>query len=308
MSQFHPFVLIVGVTGSGKSALGLKLAQKLNGAILNCDSLQVYQRLDIGTAKPSVTERQLVPHFLFDLLPAGQVLTAGDFRREALAVLERELPQRAVFGVGGSGFYIQALEKGMFDSGKADPEVESKVRQDLTDHGAQKLFAELVQLDPEYAETISPNDVYRLTRAMVVIRGTGKKLSQLRREFTGEKFPYPMLKLGIDIPREELLLAVTKRTQAMLQAGFLAEVRGLIEAGFASWPALQSVGYKECQMCLNGDLREDQLAARIVEKTMQLAKKQKTWFKRDAAIHWLKPESAAARAEELFARCLDSVK
>src|SRR5690242_17733054 len=128
--KFHPVVLIVGPTGSGKSELGLRLAEKFGGAILNCDSLQVYRRLDIGTAKPSPEERSRVPHFLFDVLQPGEVLTAGDFRRMAMEVLQQELPRRIAFAVGGSGFYIQALEKGMFNVSKADPAVEKSVREE----------------------------------------------------------------------------------------------------------------------------------------------------------------------------------
>lgn len=307
MTPSNPFVLIVGATGSGKSALGLKLAGRFGGTILNCDSLQVYRRLDIGTAKPSPEERKSVPHELFDILDPGSFLTAGDFRREALSVLERKIPKGPVYGVGGSGFYIQALEKGMFDSGKPDPAVEKKVREDLENLGPGELYAELARLDPEYAQAISPNDHYRLTRALVVIRGSGKPLTEFRKEFQGEKFPYPLLKFGVRIEKERLLESVTQRTEAMLKAGFLDEVRELVAEGFADWPPLFSVGYKECQMCLRGELAEHELAARIVEKTMQLAKKQRTWFKRDPEIHWFTPEEAFEKASDLLADRLDSL-
>lgn len=293
-------MLIVGPTASGKSALALELARQYGGAILNCDSLQTYQRLDIGTAKPSSEERALVPHFMFDYMKPGSFLTAGDFRKEALEILNRELPKRIVFGVGGSGFYIQALEKGMFDSGKASPETEKAVREEMSKRGAKLMFEELTRLDPEYAQDISPNDEYRLTRALIVIRDTGRKLSDLRREFVPEKLPFPLLKLGLAPSREELAPRVQKRTQMMLQAGLVDEVQALVKEGFAEWPALQSVGYKETLAHLAGEIDLARLEFLINEKTLQLAKKQKTWFKRDPEIHWLPSENAVKSASELL--------
>lgn len=308
----QPFVLIVGPTASGKSALALNLAEKFNGAVLNCDSIQTYERLNIGAAKPSKQEMAQVPHFLFDVIAPGEVLTAGDFRQMALSVLQRELPHRPVFGVGGSGFYIQALEKGMFDVPKPKPEVEARVRAHCEILGPDGIHAELMRLDPEYGETINPRDAYRIIRALVIIADSGKKVSQLRAEFQPQPFPYPMLKLGLAPSREQLLPRVTRRTEAMLSAGLLDEVQSLLDEGLGAWPALQSVGYKECLQFLNGEIEESKLLSLINEKTLQLAKKQRTWFKRDPDIHWLpsgadEGKTAQNAAEAILARFLDSL-
>jgi len=302
-----PLVLIVGPTGSGKSSLALELAQRFKGAILNCDSLQTYKRLDIGTAKPTKQEQKQVPHFLFDVMEPGEVLTAGDYRRLALTQLERELPERIVFGVGGSGFYIQALEKGMFDVPKPRPEVERQVREDAARLGLAHMFTELTRLDPEYADRISPNDFYRILRALI-IRDSGKTVSGVRQDFQVEEFPFPLLKMGISMVREELLPRVQARAASMLSNGLLDEVRGLIRDGYRDWPALQSVGYHECLAYLDGKIPESKLQPLIVEKTMQLAKKQRTWFKRDSQIHWLSQADIISEAEGILARFLDTLK
>lgn len=283
----NPFVLIVGPTASGKSSLGLRLAEHFGGAILNCDSVQTYQRLDIGTAKPSATDFARVEHFLFDIVKPGDVLTAGDYRRAAMEVLDRELPSRKIFGVGGSGFYIQALEKGMFDVPKPSLESERAVRGRLEEQGAAAMYAELKVKDPEYASAVNPNDIYRITRALIIIEDSGKSVTQVRREFAATSFPYPLIKLGLNLTREELEPRVRARTKTMLEDGLLEEVRGLVGEGLGSWPAMQSVGYKECLDVLNGELPEAKLFDQIVEKTLQLSKKQRTWFKRDTEIHWL---------------------
>lgn len=292
MSRFFPFVLVVGPTAVGKSNLALALAEKLNGCILNCDSLQTYQRLNIGTAKPTATEQKRVQHFLIDILAPGEVLTAGDFRRQALDVLERELPKRPVIGVGGSGFYIQALLKGMFAVNKPDPAIEAKIRERLENEGLPALYAELEDLDPEYAKTINANDAYRVSRALVVIHDSGEKVSSLRKKFALEagNFPYPYVQIGLSLNREDLIGRVTKRAEEMLNAGLLDEARRLVQEGWSDWPPLHSVGYKECLRYLHGEMTHEQLLPQIVEKTMQLAKKQRTWFKKDTTIHWLSPQ------------------
>ncbi len=304
--MFSPVVFILGPTATGKSQLALKLAQKFAGAILNCDSLQTYQRLDIGTAKPPVAERQIVPHFFFDEVKVGDVLTAGDFRRIALSHLAAQLPKQMMFAVGGSGFYIQALEKGMFEVAKPSVEAERAVRAKLDERGPEFMYKELERLDPEYAAELSPNDTYRVTRALIVIADSGRKMSDLRKNFVPQKFPYRYIKLGLSLDREELLPRVRARTQKMLQDGLLAEVEKLLSDGLGDWPPLQSVGYKECVEHLRGRLPREQLEAQIVEKTMQLAKKQRTWFKRDAEIHWLNNSQALSEAESHVARLLSA--
>lgn len=293
----NPFVLIVGPTASGKSDLALRLAEKYHGVILNCDSLQTYQRMDVGTAKPSLEERARAPHFMFDVLPPGEVLTAGDFRRMALEVLARELPSRMVFGVGGSGFYIQALEKGMFDVPKPRAESERAIRDMLAERGLPFVYAELRSLDPEYAARLSPNDTYRITRAMIILRDSARTVTELRREFSARPFPYPLLKLGLAPSRERLEPRVRERTAAMLRGGLMDEVRGLVADGWSSWPPLQSVGYKECMQVLSGALDESRLFDTICEKTLQLSKKQRTWFKRDTGIVWLRGADPFADAD-----------
>jgi tRNA dimethylallyltransferase len=288
----NPFVLIVGQTASGKSSLGLRLAEHFGGAILNCDSVQTYQRLNIGTAKPSAEDFARVKHFLFDLVKPGEVLTAGDYRRAAMEVLARELPSRMLFGVGGSGFYIQALEKGMFDVPKPSVESERRVRRRLEEKGPAAMYAELKAKDPEYAEAVSPNDTYRVTRALIIIEDSGKSVTQVRREFAAIAFPYPLIKFGLNLSREELEPRVRERAKIMLAEGLLEEVRTLVNEGLGRWPAMQSVGYKECLDVINGDLPEAKLFDQIVEKTLQLSKKQRTWFKRDTEILWLTSQKA----------------
>jgi tRNA dimethylallyltransferase len=292
----NPFVLIVGSTATGKSALAELLSVNYSGAILNCDSLQVYRRLDIGTAKPRPAQQAKVPHFLFDIRGPGEVLTAGDFRKLALEVLERELTEHIVFGVGGSGFYIQALEKGMYDVEKPDPKIDRAVREELSEKGLAWMYARLQSQDPEYAEILNPNDSYRIVRALVMIRSSGKTVTELRAGFRQSEFPFPLLKLGVSASREELLPRVERRVKDMFAQGFLDEVRALVEEGYADWPPLQSVGYKECLRYLRGEITYGELPSLIVEKTMQLAKKQRTWFRRDAGIHWLNMENPLPEA------------
>lgn len=304
----NPLIFIVGPTASGKSAVGLALAREFSGGILNCDSLQVYKRLDIGTAKPTEAERSQAPHFLFDFVDPGRVLTAGDFRKEALKVLEKELPSKPLFAVGGSGFYVQALEKGMFDVAKPSEELDRQVRERLKSEGLSALYEELQRKDPDYAEAISPNDSYRIVRALVVIAESGKTMTEVKASFQVQRLPYETLKIGLNPDREVLRERIGERVEAMMRVGFLGEVESLLKDGYESWPPLLSVGYRECVDHIQGRLSKDKLVPTIIDKTWKLAKKQRTWFKRDSEIHWLENGDLMTQARELVVPFLDRVR
>ena len=299
-------VFVVGPTASGKSALALDWAEKFGGVILNADSVQIYQDLLIGSAAPSPEEKKRVPHFLFQEVAPPMRVTAGDFSRMAKAQLEvlaagAKVP--VVFVVGGTGFYLMALEKGMLPIDKADPQIQSKIEVELTlEGGPAKLHAELAHKDPVVATRISPQDHYRLVRALEILRRTGRRLSDIEEEHrqNAPRFPYPLLKLGVQADRDVLLQRVARRAQQMLESGLVDEVRGLVDRGFADWEPLKSVGYRETLAFLKGDPAipsEQILSGAIVASSMRLAKKQKTWFQRDAEILWGKPDdpSSASR-------------
>lgn len=287
-------IFVVGTTASGKSALAMKAAKKYHGAIVNCDSIQLYQELNIGSAKPTAEDFQTVPHYLFDIVKPGEEITAGEYTRiffQQLESIEKKFP--FIFVVGGTGFYFQALEKGMYPIGAADDAVKKSVEAELmTEQGAANLYRELAEIDPEAASKIAPKDHYRLGRAIEIIRTHGKSVTAVKKEFASQAkpFPYPLKKVGIKISKEELLPRVQLRTEQMLSQGLLSEVRSLVERGYKNWSPLQSVGYKECLEFLDGEITsEKELEEKIIMNTMRLAKKQRTWFQRDQDIQWLVP-------------------
>jgi tRNA dimethylallyltransferase len=287
-------IFVVGPTASGKSDLALNLAERNQGAIVNCDSVQLYKSLDIGSAKPSADDFKRVPHFLFDFVDEGEEITAGFYQRQFFATmkeLENQFP--LVFVVGGTGFYFQAIEKGMYPTGAADAEVTRQVEAELLEAGGpERLYQELKSRDPEAAAKISANDHYRIARAVEMMRVHGKPVTEIKKEFADKAapFPYPLLKLGIRGSREELAPRVERRTQKMLETGLLDEVRALLDRGLENWGPLQSVGYKESVDFLQGKIPDvRQLQALIVQNTLRLAKRQRTWFQRDPEIHWLAP-------------------
>jgi tRNA dimethylallyltransferase len=292
--SFH-VIFISGPTASGKSGIALELAKKYQGAIVNCDSIQVYKGLTVGAAKPTQAEFSMAPHFLFDLVDYPREYTAGDYTRDFHSVLEKiktEFPFALV--VGGTGFYFQAIEKGMFEAGKADPEVMNQIATELTkEGGAEALYQELLSVDPESAKVIHANDHYRLQRALGIWRTMGKSVSELRKQKPSVQFPFPLKKFGIQADKSVLENKILQRTQFMLDNGLISEVEALLAKGFRSWAPLQSVGYRETIDYLDGKIKTKQeLKEIIMISTRQLAKKQRTWFQRDLDIHWVEQEKA----------------
>lgn len=301
-------VFVQGPTASGKSARALRWAQKFSGVIVNCDSIQCYRSVDIGSAKPSAQERSLVPHFLFDFVDEGESLTAGVYSRDFFKTL-KNCDAPVAFVVGGTGFYFQAIEKGMYEIGAASEEIIRQVEKDLHEKGVAFLRAELQAWDPVSLQKISENDHYRLARAVEILRTHGRSPTEIREEFENNQspFPYPLLKVGIKASREGLLPFVEKRTGEMLAAGLLAEVEGLLNKGLREWAPLSSVGYAECRDYLAGksDAKNlSELKALIITSTLQLAKKQRTWFQRDSDIFWLPIDADESAGDEQISQFL----
>ncbi|OFZ12785.1 MAG: tRNA (adenosine(37)-N6)-dimethylallyltransferase MiaA [Bdellovibrionales bacterium RBG_16_40_8] len=287
VESFNIITFVVGQTASGKSCWAIKEAIKSGGAILNADSIQIYRHLNIGAAKPTSEDQKRVEHFLYDMVLPSEEFTAGDYRRAALAVIEKELPSRPLFIVGGSGFYLQALENGMFEVSPISAEIKKKVSL-LID--SNQLYSELCHVDPISAKRIEANDTYRLRRALEVTLSEGKAFSKIDEQFRKSrkrlKDKYRVRKIGIGCDKEKLRHRVTLRAEMMLSAGLIDEVERLINMGYADTKALNSVGYKEVASFLSGGMKKEELLQAIITSTMQLAKRQMTWFKRDKEIVW----------------------
>lgn len=277
-------VFILGPTASGKTSLSIKLAQELGGEIINADSIQVYKSLDIGSAKPTKEELVLVPHHLVGHLKEGTHYTAGEFRKDVLDVIEKrsQVGIKRFYIVGGSGFYIKALINGLYPI----PDVPEEVQEEVQSEDIRELYQELKLVDPVSALKINENDSYRICRAIEVYRATGRPLSEFKESFSKEKFPYRYLKIGLGTEKEKLKERVIQRTDAMLEAGLVEEVKDLLGRGYDGWDALQSIGYKEVVQYHKGLLPKELLKDEIVKNTMGLIKKQMTWFKKDQDMHW----------------------
>lgn len=296
----QPVLFVVGPTAVGKSALAEAIAEEFKGAILNLDSVQVYQHLDIGTAKPDRQTREQIPHLLFDFVDHPQLLTAADFRRKALSELEKWTVRGPVIGVGGSGFYLRALERGMFEVGPISPHIREQLKIKFEKTGAEGLFLELSQRDPETAERLNPNDIYRVTRALSIIESENRPLSEIRKEFARSQKPWPYrtFKVGLKLPRGLLEERIRQRIELMLSGGWRQEVETLLAGGFADWAPMKSVGYKEMVEAIEGRLEWDEFVSAVTLSTVKLAKKQMTWFRSDSSIHWFDALSERAQALE----------
>lgn len=284
---------VVGPTASGKSELALTLAQKNKGVIVNCDSVQMYSEVHIGAAKPSLEELKLIPHYLYGHVVPPQKYTAGEFRRDFFSLLEdlKNQNQEIVYVVGGTGFYFQALEFGMYSVDECSLEIKTELLKIAsTPEGVLSLYEELKHHDPEFAQKIHPHDQYRLIRSVEILRSSGKRPSELKSEMKllAKSFPYQLNKIGVHMARELLHEHIHRRVQKMLKMGLIEEVQGLIQKGLSDWEPLRSVGYKEVQLYLKGEIKSlHELEDKITISTRQLAKKQITWFKRDKAIEWI---------------------
>jgi tRNA dimethylallyltransferase len=282
-------VAIVGPTASGKSALGMYLAKEFGGEIVACDSTQLYRGADIGTAKPTPEDRERIAHHLLDILDASQESTAGGYRELALAVLNdlRARKRLPVF-TAGTGLYLRALLEGLADLPLRSEELRERLRISAAEHGAGHLHEMLARLDAESAKQISANDEQKLIRAIEICLLAQKPVSEIHRTGRTPLAGWRVLKLGLQPDREALYGRIHARTEAMLQAGWLDEVRRLVECGVPEDAKLfQFIGYRELRRHLCGEISIEEARAAIQQGTRQYAKRQMTWFRRELDVHWL---------------------
>jgi tRNA dimethylallyltransferase len=284
-----PLVAIVGPTASGKSALGVWLAQRLNGEVIACDSTQLYRGFDIGTAKPSLEERHGVPHHLLDVLDAGEEATAGGYRERAIAVLDdlRARKKLPIFTVG-TGLYLRALLEGLADMPLRSEELRERLRASAAEHAPGHLHRVLKKMDPASAGKIAAADEQKLIRAIEVCLLTKKPLSEVHRSGRKPLEGWRAVKIGLAPERERLYERVHARTEAMLACGWLDEVKGLVERDVPeNAKGFDFIGYRELRAVLRGEMRFEEARAAIQQATRRYAKRQMTWFRREAGVQWL---------------------
>lgn len=294
-------VIILGPTGTGKSLVALELALKLKTAIVNADSIQVYRELVIGSAQPSKEDFKIAPHHLYGYLASGTSLTAAAYCKDVETLLTNKLANTTPLFCGGSGFYIQALEKGMFAVPTLTDAQKQRVDDKINEWGWEKAYQELLKQDPSVAPKIHENDHYRIRRAWEIILTTNKNPSEIATQSdTAPLRNKKIIKIGLDLEKEKLRERIKIRTQKMLQAGWLEEVETLLKAGHREWSPLKSVGYQEVVEHLDGLLSKNEMIEKIITSNMQLIKKQRTWFKRDPDICWFSSDSTKPAVDRVL--------
>ncbi|SEL62503.1 tRNA dimethylallyltransferase [Parapedobacter koreensis] len=280
---------IVGPTAIGKTAVGIQLAQHFHTVILSADSRQFYRELSIGTAKPTDNELASVPHYFIDSHSVMDDYSAGDFERDALQCLE-ELFSRldVVLLVGGSGLFVDAVCRGLDDLPKALPGVRDRLNNLYKEQGLEPLQERLKGVDPTYYEQVDIQNPQRVIRALEVYESTGLPFSHFRQQAAGTR-PFKILRIGLDTDRTYLYERINNRVDAMIAAGLLDEVKSLLP--FRHKSSLQTVGYAELFDYLDGRYTWQEAVDKIKQNTRKYAKRQLTWFRKDPATVWFRPEA-----------------
>ena len=304
-------MLLLGPTGSGKTALSLELGERFGGEIVSCDSVAVYRGMDLGTAKPTREERARLPHHLIDVTDPDQPFTAGEYSRQARAAL-REIAGRGRLPIvtGGTGLYLRALTEGLFAGPARQEELRARLEASRQRHGERWLHRLLRRLDPASAARIHANDVPKLIRAIEVCLAGRKPLSEVLRNQEEARDPltgFRLLRIGLNPPRQILYDRLNRRCSAMFAGGLTEETRGLV-ARFGPVKALDSLGYRQAMGVLAGTLTEAAAVEAARQGHRNYAKRQLTWFRREPEVHWIEAfgddEETARAAGELVQKQL----
>ncbi|RPH50919.1 MAG: tRNA (adenosine(37)-N6)-dimethylallyltransferase MiaA [Desulfobacteraceae bacterium] len=292
MNQKPSLIVICGPTGIGKTSAGIEAAETFGGEIISADSMQIYKRMDIGTAKPTREERARISHHMIDIIEPDEEFSAAKFALTAGEITERIRERgRISFLVGGTGLYIKALVHGLFHPGISPSGIRSRLKHEAETDGPGALYKRLLESDREAADKIHPNDTFRIIRALEVYETTGMTISEHHKKhaFSGNRFN--VLKIGLTTEREDLYKRIEKRVDLMIEAGFAEEVKRLLEMNYAaSLKSMQSIGYRHMVEYVTGRIPLDEMVRTLKQDTRRFAKRQMTWFNADPEIVWLKPD------------------
>ncbi|WAU84488.1 tRNA (adenosine(37)-N6)-dimethylallyltransferase MiaA [Streptomyces sp. Qhu-G9] len=288
-------IAVVGPTAAGKSDLGVHLAQRLGGEVVNADSMQLYRGMDIGTAKLTPEERGGIPHHLLDIWDVTVTASVAEYQRLARGRIDALLAEgRWPVLVGGSGLYVRGAVDNLEFPG-TDPEVRARLEEELTLRGSGALHARLAVADPEAAHAILPSNGRRIVRALEVIEITGRPFTA---NLPGHDSVYDTLQIGVDVARPELDERIARRVDRMWEGGLGEEVRALEAQGLREGrTASRALGYQQMLAALAGECTDDEARAETVRATKRFARRQDSWFRRDPRVHWL--SGAAADLTEL---------
>ncbi len=285
-SHLRPVLILLGPTGSGKTALSLELAERFGGEVVSCDSVAVYRGMELGTAKPTREQRARVPHHLIDVAEPDEPFTAGEYSRRARAAL-REIASRGRIPIvtGGTGLYLRALTEGLFAGPTRHENLRARLRQSLERHGSTAWLHRLLRrLDATTAERIHPNDTAKVIRAIEVCVAARRPMSEVMGRDPLEGFR--LLRIGLEPPRAALYARLNERCAAMFAAGLIDETRGLL-ARFGPVKALDSLGYRQARRVLRDSWTSDEAIRAAQQGHRNYAKRQMTWFRREPEVRWI---------------------
>lgn len=296
---------VVGPTATGKSSLGISLAKSFDGEIISCDALQVYRRLDIGTGKVADAAQDGIPHHLMDMVDPDSEFSAADYVREVVPLVE-DLNRRGKLPiiVGGTGLYLRAVRKGLFEGPGRRQELRSRFEEMARRRGSPFVHRMLMRLDPAAAERVHPNDLVRTGRALEVIFQARTTMSEMMLRRRSLLEAYRFILIGLTVPRKALVERIEKRVGEMFDDGFVAEVESLVNEYGSRAPAFKAIGYREIARYLSGEIPVDEARALIIKATAKYAKRQMTWFRREEGVIWFEgwgndPETDRAVHEHL---------
>lgn len=295
--------MLVGPTSVGKTSVSILLARALNSEIIGSDSMQIYRHMNIGTEKPSPEQMSFAVHHMIDMVEPSDEYSTGRYIDAVKPIVERLHDRgRIPIVTGGTGLYIKAMTRGLFDG----PEADWNLREELEKFSTETLYERLVEHDPECARTVMPEDKRRIIRALEVCLISGQKISDLQLELT-HPLPYEFIKIGLTREREELYRLIETRVDGLIGRGLLDEVESLMELRNPCRIAMQAIGYKEIAAHLRGEITLDQAVSLIKRNTRRYAKRQLTWFRAEPDIKWV-DVTGMTKPEAMYAKVAQALK